>query len=115
MSGRSTIRADKADSFRLISLLEYYDNRVVATNKHTWLSTFTHGAEIHPRRDWSVSLPRSHNRVLQSLPVDKRLDVAVLLAVRVAFRDNIPRQVRETFGHPTDSKFVNQRPVVVAK
>ena len=86
-------RAEAADSFRLRTLLEHYDRRVITTNNWMWSSTFTRGGNSS-RQDWSEPLPRSHVDFLRSLPLRLRLDVTALLTARVAFRHSLPRQVR---------------------
>eukprot|EP00752_Nemacystus_decipiens_P002990 g2774.t1 len=93
-------RTDAADTFRLATLLERYDNRTAAANTSAWLGTFTSrgvggGARGCVRRDWSVPAPRPHLEALMSLPLELKLDVAVLLAVRAALWNSIPQQVLE--------------------
>ena len=102
-------RTEAADTFRLVTLLQFYDKRAVAANTSAWLGTFTcggvgGGARGRVRRDWSVPLPRPHLDALMSLPLELKLDVVVLLTVRAALWKNIPQQVTSCsrkvfFGH----------------
>ncbi len=92
------IRTDAADTFRLATLLEFYDERTAAANTSAWLGTFTSGgagggARGRVRRDWSVPLPRPHLEVLMVLPLELKLDVVVLLTVRAGLWNSIPQQV----------------------
>lgn len=96
--GSRNSRTGAADPFRLTTLLERYDSRVNAANKSAWLRTFTQregrGAGDGRQDESGPPLPRSHTDALLSLGSPKlKLDVAVLLAVRAAFRSSIPRQV----------------------
>lgn len=91
---------DAADSFRLATLLERYDQRATAANTSKWLGSFTcggvgGGVRGNVRREWSLPLPRPHLEALLSLPLGLKLDVAVLLAARAFARDNVPQQVRK--------------------
>eukprot|EP00903_Cladosiphon_okamuranus_P007612 g7381.t1 len=93
-------RRDAADTFRLTTLLERYDERTAAANTSAWLGSFTCGAagggvRRCVRREWSIPSPRSHLEALMSLPLELKLDVAVLLAVRATLRNCIPQQVLE--------------------
>lgn len=92
------IRTDAADTFRLATLLEFYDERTAAANTSAWLGTFTRGgvgggARGRVRRDWSVPLPRPHLEALMALPLELKLDVVVLLTVRAGLWNSIPQQV----------------------
>lgn len=89
-------RTGAADPFRLATLIERYDQRAAASNKSAWLGSFTrkNGGARCTRRGWSLPLPRPHSEALLSLPLELKLDVAVLLTVRAAFRETIPQQVR---------------------
>lgn len=100
-------RSESADPVRLRTLLERYDRRVASANKSAWLGSFTTVHGLVPARAGGVGgvndvgstyqpLPMSHATVLRSLPVDSKLDLAVILAIRAAFRDAIPDQVLET-------------------
>lgn len=83
------------------------------TNKSVWLSAFTRGvvASAGPgegedgrsrraarRTDPPAHLPQSHVETLLSLPVNLKLDVVVLLAVRASMREAVPQQVKGPVG-----------------